>query len=117
MYSRSVHHGKYDGMSFDTVCTNFAGRFSRNDITPSRTSADWPREEMPRQLDQATAAGDRVDQPGGKGDDAKADQLPNVHGKWKDYLKHFVNILRSYIVNFITETFKFQDFFLIPDLS
>ena len=44
LYSRSVHHGKYDGMSFDTVCANFAGRFSRNDITPSRTSADWPRE-------------------------------------------------------------------------
>ena len=43
-YVRSFHHGKYDGMSFDTVLVNFGGRFSRNDTTPSFTSAEAPRE-------------------------------------------------------------------------
>ncbi len=43
LYSRSLHHGKYDGMSDDTLSLNCAGRFSRNDMTPSLTSSERPR--------------------------------------------------------------------------
>jgi len=40
---RSFHHGKYTGMSLLTLSGNLGGRFSRNETTPSRTSADLPR--------------------------------------------------------------------------
>ena len=42
-YFLSPHHGKYGGMSLLTLSVNFAGRFSRNDTTPSFTSLDAPR--------------------------------------------------------------------------
>src|SRR5581483_1403424 len=46
---RSSHHGKNEPMSAVTVIGNSAGRFSRNDITPSRASAVRPRSQMMRE--------------------------------------------------------------------
>src|SRR5260370_19605868 len=45
---RFSHQGKYGGISFEILSGNFAGRFSRKDATPSLTSAEDPREKIPR---------------------------------------------------------------------
>src|SRR5205085_9674968 len=47
-HSRSSHHAKNGGMSVDTLPGNRGGRLSRNAVTPSFTSALWPRQKMPR---------------------------------------------------------------------
>src|SRR5271170_3060122 len=47
-YLRGSHHGKNGGISFETFCGNFAGRFSRKETTPSFTSSELPREYIPR---------------------------------------------------------------------
>ena len=42
----SSHQGKKSGMSSDTFIVNSAGRFSRNEVTPSAASGSLPRVEM-----------------------------------------------------------------------